>query len=44
MLGLPAGSPVLVIERSHQAGPRTVEVGEIIIAADRFRLRYRFPA
>ena len=25
------------------AGPRTVEAGEIIIAADRFRLRYRIP-
>jgi GntR family transcriptional regulator len=44
VLGLPAGSPVLVIERAHQAGPRTVEVGEVVIAADRFRLRYRFPA
>ncbi len=43
-LGLPAGSPVLVIERAHQAGPRAVEVGEVVIAADRFRLRYRFPA
>ncbi len=44
MLGLPAGAPVLVIDRAHQAGPRTVEVGEVVIAADRFRLRYRFPA
>ena len=44
VLGLPAGAPVLVIERAHQAGPRTVEVGEVVIAADRFRLRYRFPA
>jgi GntR family transcriptional regulator len=44
VLGLPAGSPVLVIERAHQAGPRTVEVGEVVIAAERFRLRYRFPA
>jgi GntR family transcriptional regulator len=44
VLGLPAGAPVLVIDRAHQAGPRTVEVGEVVIAADRFRLRYRFPA
>ncbi len=44
VLGLPAGAPVLVIERAHRAGPRTVEVGEVVIAADRFRLRYRFPA
>jgi GntR family transcriptional regulator len=43
-LGLPAGSPVLLIERSHRCAERTVEVGEIVIAADRFRLRYRFPA
>jgi GntR family transcriptional regulator len=43
VLGIPAGSPVLLIERSHRAGDRTVETGEIVIAADRFRLRYRFP-
>ena len=43
VLGLLAGAPVLVIDRAHQAGPRTVEVGEVVIAADRFRLRYRFP-
>jgi len=44
VLGLPPGSPVLVIERAHQAGPRTVEASEIVLAADQFRLRYRFPA
>ncbi len=43
VLGIPAGSPVLLIERSHRARERTVETGEIVIAADRFRLRYRFP-
>jgi GntR family transcriptional regulator len=43
VLGIPAGSPVLLIERSHRAGERTVETGDIVIAADRFRLRYRFP-
>ena len=43
VLDIPAGSPVLLIERSHRAGERTVETGEIVIAADRFRLRYRFP-
>jgi UTRA domain len=43
VLGIPAGSPVLLIERSHRSGDRTVETGEIVIAADRFRLRYRFP-
>jgi GntR family transcriptional regulator len=43
VLGIPPGSPVLLIERSHRSGGRTVETGEIVIAADRFRLRYRFP-
>ena len=43
VLGIPAGSPVLLIERSHRCGERTVETGEIVIAADRFRLCYRFP-
>jgi GntR family transcriptional regulator len=42
-LNLPAGSAVLHVERSHRCGERTVETGEIVIAADRFRLRYRFP-
>jgi GntR family transcriptional regulator len=42
-LDIPAGAPVLLIERAHRAGQRTVEVGEIVIAADRFRLRYRIP-
>lgn len=41
-LGIPAGSPVLLIERAHHAGGRAVETGEIAVAADRFRLRYRF--
>lgn len=44
VLDIPAGSPVLLIERSHRSGERTVETGEIVIAADRFRLCYRFPA
>ena len=43
VLDIPAGSAVLLIERSHRSGERTVETGEIVIAADRFRLRYRFP-
>jgi GntR family transcriptional regulator len=43
VLDIPAGSPVLLIERSHRSGERIVETGEIVIAADRFRLRYRFP-
>ena len=43
VLDIPAGSAVLLIERSHRAAERTVETAEIVIAADRFRLRYRFP-
>jgi hypothetical protein len=43
VLNVPAGSPVLLIERSHHCGERIVETGEVVIAADRFRLRYRFP-
>jgi DNA-binding GntR family transcriptional regulator len=43
-LGMPAGAPALVIERAHLASGQPVEAGEIVIAADRFRLRYRIPA
>ena len=42
-LAMVAGTPALVIERTHLAAGRPVEVGEIVIAADRFRLRYRIP-
>jgi DNA-binding GntR family transcriptional regulator len=41
-LGIPPGVPVLLVQRAHSAGRLVVEVGEIVIAADRFRLRYRF--
>lgn len=42
-LGIPAGALVLVADRAHYAGSRAVEAGEIVVPADRFRLRYRFP-
>jgi DNA-binding GntR family transcriptional regulator len=42
-LGMPAGAPALVIGRAHLASGQPVEAGEIVIAADRFRLRYRIP-
>jgi len=42
-LGMPAGATALVIERVHLASGQAVEAGEIVIAADRFRLRYRIP-
>jgi len=38
-LGMPAGAPALLILACGQI----VEAGEIVIAADRFRLRYRIP-
>jgi DNA-binding GntR family transcriptional regulator len=41
-LGLPPGAPVLVVERLHLASGEPVEAGEIVLAAERFRLRYRF--
>jgi GntR family transcriptional regulator len=42
-LALPVGAPVLLIERLHCCAGRAVEAGEVVIAADRFKLRYRFP-
>jgi hypothetical protein len=42
-LRIPAGAPVLVVTREHRAGPRAVEMSEIVIPADRFTLRYRIP-
>jgi DNA-binding GntR family transcriptional regulator len=42
-LGLPPGAPVLLVERVHRCGGRAVEAGEVVIAAERFKLRYRFP-
>ncbi len=41
-LAIPPGAPVLVIERTHHAGGRVIEWAEIVVPADRYRLRYRF--
>jgi DNA-binding GntR family transcriptional regulator len=41
-LAMPAGSAVIAIERTHISGARAVETADIVIPADRFRLRYRF--
>jgi DNA-binding GntR family transcriptional regulator len=43
-LAMPTGSAVIAIERTHVAGAQPVETADIIIPADRFRLRYRFGA
>jgi DNA-binding GntR family transcriptional regulator len=42
-LAMPAGAAVLVIERIHYSAARAVQTDEVVIPADRFRLRYRFP-
>jgi GntR family transcriptional regulator len=41
-LALPAGSAVITIERLHLSGGRPVETADIVIPAEKFRLRYRF--
>ena len=41
VLAIPPGAPVLVVDREHHVGDRTVEASQIVIPADRFRLRYR---
>jgi GntR family transcriptional regulator len=42
-LDITLGAPVLSIERAHLAGDRVVEVCDIVIPADQYRLRYRIP-
>jgi GntR family transcriptional regulator len=41
-LALPPGAPVLHIERVHRSAGEPVETADIVIPAERFRLRYRF--
>jgi GntR family transcriptional regulator len=41
-LAIPAGAPVIVVERVHLAGERAVAAADIVTPADRARLRYRF--
>jgi GntR family transcriptional regulator len=41
-LALPPGAPVLHIERVHRCAGQPVETADIVIPAERFRLRYRF--
>jgi DNA-binding GntR family transcriptional regulator len=40
--GVLAGSSVVVVERAHLSGGQPVETADIVIPADRYRLRYRF--
>ena len=44
VLAAAAGALVLVVERTHYAAGRAVETAEVVVPADRFRLRYRFRA
>jgi GntR family transcriptional regulator len=41
-LAVPPGAPVLHVERLHRCGGQPVETADIVIPADRFRVRYRF--
>jgi GntR family transcriptional regulator len=41
-LALPSGAPVIHVERVHLSGGQPVETADIMIPADRLRLRYRF--
>jgi DNA-binding GntR family transcriptional regulator len=41
-LTIPAGSAVFVIERTHLSGGQPVETADIVVPADKYRLRYRF--
>jgi DNA-binding GntR family transcriptional regulator len=42
-LAIPLGTPVLAVERAHLAGGQPSEICDIVIPADQYRLRYRFP-
>lgn len=41
-LSIQPGSAVLVIERTHHSAGQAIECTEIVVPADRFKLRYRY--
>jgi DNA-binding GntR family transcriptional regulator len=43
VLAISPGAAVLLVQRTHLAGGTPVEAGDIVLAADGFRLRYKFP-
>jgi DNA-binding GntR family transcriptional regulator len=43
-LEIPPGARVIHVERTHLAAGRRVETCDVVVAADHYRLRYRFPA
>jgi DNA-binding GntR family transcriptional regulator len=42
-LAVPAGATLLVVDRIHYSRGAALEFAEIVVPADKFRLRYRFP-
>jgi DNA-binding GntR family transcriptional regulator len=42
-LAIALGALVICVERAHLAADRVVEVGDIVIPAEQYRLRYRIP-
>jgi DNA-binding GntR family transcriptional regulator len=43
VLQVPAGVPVMVIERTYRTAERAVETADIIVSADRYTLAYHVP-
>jgi DNA-binding GntR family transcriptional regulator len=43
MLAIAPGAPVISVERAHLAGTMVVEVSDIVIPAEQYKLRYRIP-
>jgi GntR family transcriptional regulator len=42
-LAIAPGAPLISVERAHLAGNRVVEVSDIVIPAEQYKLRYRIP-
>jgi GntR family transcriptional regulator len=42
-LGMPAGVPIMVIERTYRAGDQAVETANIVVPGDRYVLHYGIP-
>ena len=43
LLAIAPGAPLICVERAHLAGNRVVEVSDIVIPAEQYKLRYRIP-
>jgi GntR family transcriptional regulator len=42
-LAIAPGAPVICVERAHLSGNRVVEVSDIVIPGEQYKLRYRIP-